>query len=187
MAARRGMAAMPARMRSIGRARPMTPVEATTTSAASHPIRSATPLASSRASESPTGPVATLAFLDTIDDRSRAPVGQVLAADLHARAGEAALREHAVGGARRRGRDDHEVVGVVLDPDVGDVAAEPRRQLRHQWNQLSRARLRVRRGSPRTRRPSLRSDRGRGGRGSGAGRSRRGSARPPRAPRSRSR
>ena len=58
------------------------------------------------------------------DDGLGAPVGDGLAADDDARAGEAAPREHAARDAARVGRDDDEVLAVVLDPDVGDVGAE---------------------------------------------------------------
>ena len=57
------------------------------------------------------------------------------------RSGEQAAGEHAGGGRRAvRGGDHDEVVGVVLDPDVGDVAAETGRQVhRRQLGRLPRS------------------------------------------------
>ncbi len=55
---------------------------------------------------------------------ARRPSATLRAADRHARPGEAAAGEHAGGGARAGRRRDDEVVGVVLDADVGDVGAE---------------------------------------------------------------
>ena len=59
-----GMAARPARTRSIGYWRPITPVEAISTSPAVQPSAVATPATTSRALARPTSPVATLAFLE---------------------------------------------------------------------------------------------------------------------------
>jgi hypothetical protein len=59
-----GMAASPARTRSIGYCRPITPVEAINTSDAWQPSAAATPPTTSRALAKPAAPVATLAFLE---------------------------------------------------------------------------------------------------------------------------
>ena len=60
-----GSAAMPVRTRSIGYWRPMTPVEATTSSLLSQPSRAATAAMSSRAFCMPCSPVATFEFFET--------------------------------------------------------------------------------------------------------------------------
>ena len=60
-----GIAAIPLSIRSIGYRRPMTPVDATSTSATRHPRRSATAVVTARLSSSPAGPLATLALRDT--------------------------------------------------------------------------------------------------------------------------
>jgi hypothetical protein len=53
-------------------------------------------------------------------------VGDLSAAERDARSGEPAPGEHAGHRNRVVGRDHDEVIGVVLDPDVRDVAAEAR-------------------------------------------------------------
>ena len=59
-----GKASKPARTFSMGYWRPMTPVEAMSTSCGSQPIFLATPCTTSRALASPCSPVATLAFFE---------------------------------------------------------------------------------------------------------------------------
>ena len=54
--------------------------------------------------------------------------GDMLTADGDARAGEPGAGEHRRRRTGRLGRDHHEVVGVVLDPDVGHVAPETARE-----------------------------------------------------------
>ena len=61
----------------------------------------------------------------------RLPVGDLRSAERDARAGEPALREHPGHRHGVFGGDHHEVVGVVLDADVRDVAVEPCRQGGH--------------------------------------------------------
>ena len=110
----------------------MTPVDATSTSAGAQPSRAATASTSASASATPSGPVGHVGVLGHHDDRLRPPVGEVAPADRHARADEPAPREHPGGGdGPCVGGDHDEVVGVVLDADVGDMAAEPGRQGGH--------------------------------------------------------
>ena len=59
-----GIGRSPARTRSIGYWRPITPVEAISTSLESQPTAAATPATTSRALARPSSPVATLAFLE---------------------------------------------------------------------------------------------------------------------------
>ena len=66
-------ASSPDRTRSIGYCRPITPVEAISTSSSSHPNTAATPATTSRAFASPTGPVATLAFFEMTTTARAAP------------------------------------------------------------------------------------------------------------------
>ena len=60
---------------------------------------------------------------------TRPTVGHVGLAETHARTGEQALGEHSRRCGRVVGREHHHIVGVVLDADVADMAAEARRQL----------------------------------------------------------
>ena len=70
-------------------------------------------------------PVATLAFFEIDDDRAGEPVGDVAPADSVTLGPAKRLRvNNAAAGARAVGGDDDEVVGVVLDADVGDVGRE---------------------------------------------------------------
>jgi hypothetical protein len=62
------------------------------------------------------------------DDSACATTSQVFARDHDARSGEATLGEHAGRTARGVCRDEGEVVGRVLDADVGDVRGEPPRE-----------------------------------------------------------
>ncbi len=68
------------------------------------------------------------------DHRPRRSIGDVGPAQRDAGSGEPTLGEHRSGGDGHVGGDHHEVVGVVLDPDVCDVAAETPRQDGHSDN-----------------------------------------------------
>ena len=70
------------------------------------------------------GPVATLAFLETVAIAGRALL-QVPAAEDDARAGEAGLGEHTRRATGQRARNQAEIEGVVLDARVRGVGHEP--------------------------------------------------------------
>ena len=98
--------------------------------AGAQPRRAATASTSASASASPAGPLATLAFLDTTTTARARPSARLRRLIDHARPGEAAAREHAGRGTGDVGGEHDEVVGVVLDADVGDVGARSRRAAR---------------------------------------------------------
>ena len=85
----------PARTRSIGYWRPITPVDAMSTSSASQPSAAATPATTSRALARPCVAGGDVGVLGDHHDGACRAIGDVLAADDDARPGEAAAGEHA--------------------------------------------------------------------------------------------